>query len=166
MSILDKTAEATRKPGELVFSIVLLTFSFAALYLSLAISGFSSISAPGTLPLIASTVLVLSALLITRQTWSLPPTPNASFTSMITPLTLVNFCLLGLGYVALLTLVGLVVSTLIYLFVSILYLHRQGWLLAFFVSLNSLAIIYVIFRVTFKVLLPEGALSGMDAFSL
>jgi hypothetical protein len=159
MSTLNKTVEATRKPGELVFSMVLLMFSIAALYLSSGISGFSSISAPGTLPLLASTILVLSALLITRQTWSLPPTPDASFTSMITPITLINFSLLGLGYVALLTPVGFVLSTLIYLFVSILYLHRQGWLLAFFVSLNSLATIYVIFRVTFKVLLPEGAFS-------
>ena len=159
MSTLHKTVEATRKPGELVFSMALLMFSIAALYLSSGISGFSSISAPGTLPLLASTILVLSALLITRQTWSLPPTPDASFTSMITPITLINFSLLGLGYVALLTLVGFVLSTLIYLFVSILYLHRQGWLLAFFVSLNSLATIYVIFRVTFKVLLPEGAFS-------
>jgi hypothetical protein len=159
MSTLNKTVEATRKPGELVFSMALLMFSIAALYLSSGISGFSSISAPGTLPLLASTILVLSALLITRQTWSLPPTPDASFTSMITPITLINFSLLGLGYVALLTLVGFVLSTLIYLFASILYLHRQGWLLAFFVSLNSLATIYVIFRVTFKVLLPEGAFS-------
>ena len=98
MSTLNKTVEATRKPGELVFSMVLLMFSIAALYLSSGISGFSSISAPGTLPLLASTILVLSALLITRQTWSLPPTPDASFTSMITPITLINFSLLGLGF--------------------------------------------------------------------
>jgi hypothetical protein len=33
-------------------------------------------------------------------------------------------------------------------------------LLAFFVSLNSLAIIYIVFRLIFKVILPEGVLES------
>ena len=147
---------AARKPGELTFSIILLAFSITALYFSTQISGVSSISAPGTLPIIASVILLLSSLINTRQIWTLPVDPETNFFSLLTPLILLNFLLLGLSYVVLLNWFGFLIASFLYLFTSILYLHRRGWLLAFFVSLNSLAIIYVVFRLIFKVILPEG----------
>ena len=79
---------------------------------------------------------------------------------MLTPTVLINFFALGLIYIAILTLLGFIPATFTYLFVATLYLHRQGWLLAFFVSVNSLAIIYIVFRLIFKVILPEGLLES------
>ncbi len=151
--------DQTKKPGEAVFVGILLLFSLTALWLSYEISGFESISAPGILPLLASVLLVGSSLVICRQTWALAPPPaDASFFTQLTPLILVSFLGLGLIYVLGLYLFGFLPATFAYLFVSILYLHRQGWLLAFFVSVNSLAIVYMVFRLLFKVILPEGSL--------
>ena len=149
----------TRKPGETAFTIGLVVFSLVSLWLSYGISGLASISAPGTLPLLASLVLVASSLVISRQVWAMPPPDEGqSFISLMTPIRWVNFFLLGMAYIFLLTYVGFVPATFLYLFASIVYLHRQGWLVAFFVSANSLAIVYMVFRLVFKVILPEGVL--------
>ena len=157
----QEASARTRKPGEHLFVALLLLVSILAFFLSYGISGFASISAPGTLPLLASSVLVASALTINREVWSLPsPPPDQSFAHMLTPAVLINFFALGLIYIAILTLLGFIPATFTYLFVATLYLHRQGWLLAFFVSLNSLAIIYIVFRLIFKVILPEGVLES------
>ena len=148
-----------RKPGEAAFTFGLLAFSLLALWLSYGISGLASISAPGTLPMLASVVLVASSLTISRQVWAMPPPlEGESFFRLMTPLRWVNFFLLGMAYILLLTFVGFVPATFLYLFVSIVYLHKQGWLMAFFVSANSLAIIYMVFQLVFKVILPEGVL--------
>ncbi len=148
-----------RKPGEIVFSFLLLLFSAVALILATQIPASSLLSGPKTLPLMASAVLVVTAIVNTRGVWALAPHSNdETFAQQLTPPVLLNFFLLGAGYIVLLSWLGFIVASLVYLFVSILYLHRQGWLLALFVSLNSLAVIYVIFRLTFKVILPEGVL--------
>lgn len=149
----------TRKPGEFVFCLLLVVFSGIALLLSYDISGFDSISAPGVLPLIASALMLGSTLFIFRGTWALPPAQDdQSFVKLLMPKVIVNFLLLGAMYVVLLSWFGFLIASFTYLFVSILYLHQQGWLVAFFVSANALAIIYMIFRLLFKVILPEGAL--------
>ena len=74
----------------------------------------------------------------------------------MTPMRWVNFVLLGIGYVVLLAYFGFLIATFLYLFLSISYLHRGGWMLAFFVSVNFLAIIYMVFRLLFQIILPEG----------
>lgn len=154
----NTTPHKQRQPGEFLFSCGLLLFSATALVLAANISGLSDISAPGVLPTIAASVMVLSGLFITREAWALPADQSTTFRASLTPVVVVNFMALGIAYIVLLGVFGFLIATLSYLFVAILYLHRQGWLLAFFVSLNSLAIIYVVFRVIFKVILPEGML--------
>lgn len=150
-----------RKPGELVFSLLLLTFSSIALVLSVQIQG-ASLSGANVMPIMASALLLVTALLIVKETWSKPLSPTTQgFVAELAPRVLVNFFLLGIAYIALLTWFGFLIASFIYLLVAIFYLHRlserkQGWLLALFVSVNSLAIIYVVFRLTFKVILPEG----------
>lgn len=53
-----------RLPGELGFCLALLLFSLTAFYLSYGISGFSSWSSAGSLPLGASLVMCVSSLVI------------------------------------------------------------------------------------------------------
>lgn len=146
-----------RRPGELIFSLLLLLFSVIALGLAFQIDQFD-LSGPSAMPIMAASVLVITGLLNSRTAWALPAAQtDTGFFATITPPVIVNFFLLGIAYIALLNLAGFIIASLIYLFVSVLYLHRQGWLLAFFVSINSLAVIYVVFRLIFKVILPEGA---------
>ena len=63
-----ESSEAKRRiPGESIFSLGLVGFSVLALYLSIGIPGEASISMPGTLPLVASMVLLLSAIAFSRR---------------------------------------------------------------------------------------------------
>ena len=153
-----ESSEAKRRiPGESIFSLGLVGFSVLALYLSFGIPGEASISMPGTLPLVASMVLLLSAIAFSRRVWAAPaPLKDQSFFRIMTPMRWVNFVLLGIGYVVLLAYFGFLIATFLYLFLTISYLHRGGWMLAFFVSVNFLAIIYMVFRLLFQIILPEG----------
>ena len=150
----------TRKPGEKIFALILLLLSIAAVHQSYSISGLSSISSPGILPLLASLVMFVSTVVFYRSLWAMaPPKAGVGFLSALTPIVLLVFGGLCGLYVFLLYLVGFLPSTFVFLLVSTMYLHRSGWLLAFFISINSIAVIYIVFRILFKIILPQGLLT-------
>ena len=62
--ISEKEMHKPRLPGELGFCLALLLFSLTVFYLSYKISGFSSWSSAGSLPLGASLVMCVSSLVI------------------------------------------------------------------------------------------------------
>ena len=71
--ISEKEMRKPRLPGELGFCLALLLFSLTALSLSYRISGFSSWSSAGSVPLGASPVMCVSALTVLFRELSKPP---------------------------------------------------------------------------------------------
>lgn len=150
-----------RRPGEVVFSLVLAVFSVTAFWQSFAISGFAGLSEPGVFPMLASATMLISSLLILKDVLSKPAGPDAGFAGFrqeVVPLRLVGVILLILAYVVAMPLLGFVVSSAGFLFLSIWYLWRKGPLVSAVLTVTSLAAIYFIFRQVFQVVLPQGSL--------
>ena len=157
---------AERRPkraGESTFGVIMLLVSLAFAWQSYEISGFSALSSPGAFPLAASAVMVIAALIVVvgdmRREHEVegPLSDKArSFSSDITPSIVVVFAGFVIGYAALLESLGFLPTSFLFLFAAIQFLHRGSVAFSFFVALGSLIAIYVVFRLVFTVVLPEG----------
>jgi hypothetical protein len=157
----EPSGPVARRPGEVLFSLMLAVFSVTAFWQSYAISGFTGLSEPGVFPMLASATMLVSSLVILKDVLSKPATPEAGFARFrqeIVPLRLVGVILLILAYVVAMPLLGFVASSAGFLFLSFWYLWRKGPLISAALTLASLAVIYFIFRQVFQVVLPQGSL--------
>ncbi|TRW96918.1 tripartite tricarboxylate transporter TctB family protein [Paracoccus sp. M683] len=146
----------TRRPGEAGFTILLLLASLFLLYSAYDISGFEALSAPGTLPMVTTLIMCLTGGLIALRTWKLPQIAGQTFSREILPPVLIVMALLLLGYALALKPLGFLPTSFLFLTLSIKLLWRQGWGRTLAISLLTLAIIYLVFRVIFSVLMPAG----------
>ncbi len=152
---------SARRPGEVAFSLLLAVFSVTAFWQSFAISGFRGLSEPGVFPMLASATMLLSSLMILRDVMSKsinPDTGLAQFRREIVPARLIVVVGFILAYVIAMPLLGFVISSAGFLFLSVWYLWRKGPLVSAALTLASLAVIYFIFRQVFQVVLPQGSL--------
>lgn len=152
----------THKPGETVFGIVMLIFSLFVFWQAYRIAGFSALSSPGAFPLAAAAIMVIAALVIVVRNLRLPTadrqgeSTTRAFYRYVTPPVLLIFLAFILGFAVVLDALGFLLATFAFLLLSIAFLHRKGMLNAFWIALLALIVIYVIFRLGFKVVLPEG----------
>ena len=149
-----------RRPGELVFALLIVVFSVAALWQSYSISGFSGKTTPGVFPLIASCVMVISGVVVLMSATQLPAPPEGAPGFLAEILTLRHMVVIGLvlAYVLLMPLIGFVASSAVFLFCSFQFLWRKNPLLMLALTGVTLVIIYVVFREVFQVVLPQGIL--------
>ena len=149
-----------RRPGELVFALLIVVFSVAALWQSYSISGFSCKTTPGVFPMIASGVMVISGVVVLMSATQLPAPPEGAPGFLAEILTLRHMVVIGLvlAYVLLMPLIGFVASSAVFLFCSFQFLWRKNPLLMLALTGVTLVIIYVVFREVFQVVLPQGIL--------
>lgn len=147
-----------RRPGELVFALMLVVFSAAAFWQAYGISGFSGKTEPGVFPMIASGVMVISGLVVlvsaARRPGPTAQTPGF-FADVLTPRHMVLIGLV-LGYVLLMPVLGFVASSALFLFCAFQYLWRKNPLLMLALTGVTLTLIYLVFREVFQVVLPQG----------
>ncbi|TVQ34708.1 MAG: tripartite tricarboxylate transporter TctB family protein [Geminicoccaceae bacterium] len=147
----------SRLPGERVFALAMLGLALFVLWHAYGIAGFRSLSSAGALPLAAGTVMVVAALAVVVQSFvSKTPRQERGFFRTLLPGRLVGFVVL-VGVLALvLDRLGFLLAGTGFLAAAIFWLHRrQPWhVLAW--SLLAVLVIYVLFRLVFEVLLPEG----------
>jgi putative tricarboxylic transport membrane protein len=151
-------APTRRRPGEVVFAFILLLASLGLFWQAYRISGFTSKSSPGAFPLAVTTVMVVAALITLAKTLMMPA-GNSSFAAVrtaILPNVVLGFGALVLGYGLVLESLGFILSSFAFLFGGILLLYRRGLRPALGWALVSIVAVYVIFRLMFKVILPEG----------
>jgi hypothetical protein len=65
-----------------------------------------------------------------------------------------------IAYLAALPLFGFLAASGLFLFASFQYLWRRNPLVTLLLSAVALAAIYVVFRIVFRVVLPQGSLVG------
>jgi hypothetical protein len=149
-----------RRPGELVFALLIVVFSAATSWLSYGISGFTGKTTAGVFPMIASAVMMVSSVVILVSATRLPATPKSSNRFLAEILTPRHLIMIGfiLAYVMLMPLIGFVASSAVFLFCSFQFLWRKNSFLILTLTGATLAIIYVIFREVFQVVLPQGTL--------
>lgn len=152
--------QATRRPGEVVFTILMLAVSIFLFWQAHKISGFSSKSSPGAFPLAATAIMVIASVVTVLNTLRAPAAPQGwlAFRTEIAPNIVVIFATLILLYSLMLESIGFIIVSFTFLFAGILLLHNQGAGKALFWSLISIVFVYVIFRLMFKVVLPEGVI--------
>lgn len=144
--------------------MLLLGFAIAAFYQAYLISGFSEIAGPGVFPMLAAATMILSGVAILRATLAKASAGGAQvsvaarFGREITPLKLAVVLALIAAYAAAMPGLGFVVSSGGFLFAMIAYLWRRGMVVSLALSAGCLALIYIIFRVLFQVVLPQGTL--------
>lgn len=150
--------------GELGFIAVLGIFSIICLIASLRIFVTApTLNGEGTVPLITSCVLILMILVMLFEMRGCPRGFERGtalgqkarellqflFPGMVGPIIL--YCLV---YAVLLKILGFIVSTLIFLVVSMITLNREHKLRSVVVSAVTLACIVILFQFIFKVQLP------------
>jgi hypothetical protein len=74
----------------------------------------------------------------------------------ILPLTVAIFIGLVLAYAVALAPLGFIPATFLFLAIGTKLLYRSGWPATLGLALGSLIVIYVVFRIVFQVVLPEG----------
>ena len=146
-----------RRPGELAFALLLAAFAAVAAWQSWRISGFSKLSSPGVFPMLASGAMLVAALFTVRDAARAKAIPGARLVGDVVSWRLVVVVALLVGYVLALPRLGFLAASALFLMASLSYLWRRPWWAALGVTIGSLLALHVVFRVLFRVVLPQGA---------
>jgi putative tricarboxylic transport membrane protein len=154
-----------RLAGEIVFSLILVVFSAFMLWTAYGIAGFSSLTSAGAFPLVATGILLITGLINVVHALREAPSDRVDgeslarqFVRQLTPGVLVSFTLAIAVYMVALEWAGFVISSYLFLVVSMWLLGSRRIVLNLVVAALSLAAIYVIFQTVFSVVLPTGKL--------
>lgn len=150
------TQHTQNKPGETLFGFLMLAVSIGLLWQSYSISGFDALSSPGTFPMAASAVMVITACIICFQNVKLSTPATASFSEIILPKIVAVMIGMVFVFAVLIDSAGFILTALVFLFSAIKVLHRSSVKRTLLLTLLILVLIYVVFRLIFKVVLPEG----------
>ena len=146
-----------RRPGESLFGVLMLLLSLFILWTAHGISGFEALSSPGAFPMAAGAVMVVASCVSLLRTFQSPaPSGGETFFSAILPPVVAVFCGLVAVFSVLLDSAGFLIAAFSFLIASIWYLHKRGAIPALLLALLSIVVIYVVFRLIFRVVLPEG----------
>jgi hypothetical protein len=150
----------TRRPGEAAFALALVAFGGWALWASYGIAGLDKLSGPGAVPMLASAVMVVSALAILRDVLRRAPAAPGSRIAFgyLAPPRLLLFLALMLAFAVAIAPLGFLPAASGFTVLSLLLLWRRGPLRAVAVTALTIAVIWGLFRVLFQVVLPTGTL--------
>ena len=146
-----------RRPGELGFAVALVALAAVALWQAHGISGFDKLSSPGVFPMLASGVMLASALAIVREVRARPASTARPSVDVL-PGRLPAMTALLLAYVLSMPRVGFLAASGLFLLASLIWLWRRPWWLSLGVTMGVLLVVHLLFRRLFQVVLPQGAL--------
>ncbi|MFS4437686.1 tripartite tricarboxylate transporter TctB family protein [Paracoccaceae bacterium GXU_MW_L88] len=150
---MDLHEHRSKAPGEGLFGLIVLAISVLLLWQSWAISGFESMSSAGAVPMAAAAVMVIAALIVVIG--DAGKRVNHDTQPLVTR-PIVLFTLLVIAYAVALVPLGFILSSFLFLVIGTKMLYRGGWGFTVLLAAGSLAVIYILFRVIFQVILPEG----------
>jgi putative tricarboxylic transport membrane protein len=156
--------ELARRPGELVFALVLLVFAVTAFWQAYDISGLNGLSTPGVFPMLATGAMVLASVINLLSQIKAPPSSNqhgsAAHRFLREYLPVRHLVVIGLllAYVLTMPFLGFVVGSGAFLLAVIQYLWRKNPFFTLAIAALTLALIYLVFRTMFQVVLPQGSL--------
>lgn len=162
----DGTSDATpggevdkRRPGELIFAGFLLTASLFLLWSAYGIEnpfGPNGLSSPRSIPLATTAAMVISAALVLLKTARLPLDRAETIAKDILPPVVLLFAVFLVLYGVVLRPLGFLPTSALFLMAAIKVLAKRSWVWTLIVSLGSLIVIWLIFRIVFSVLMPAG----------
>lgn len=162
----DGTSDATpggevakRRPGELIFAAFLLSASLFLLWSAYGIEnpfGPNGLSSPRSIPMATTFAMVLSAAIILFKTTRLQLDRTETIVKDILPPVVLVFAVFLVLYGVALTTLGFLPTSALFLIAAVKILAKRGWVWTLTVSLGSLIVIWLIFRIVFSVLMPAG----------
>ncbi len=150
---MDLHESHEKRAGEDLFGLIFLVVAVVLFWQAYLIAGFSALSSPGAFPLAAAAVMVLAALIVVIGN---ARRPRGAGHEPILPRTIAIFTGLVIVYAIALDPLGFLPASLIFLIVGMKLLYRRSWGRTILISVLSLAAVYIIFRLVFQVVLPEG----------
>lgn len=145
-----------RRPGELVFNIFLFLFSCFLFWSAYGISGFEALSSPGVVPMATSAMMIYSAGAVLWEVFRKSPNTTETLIGNIVPQSIIVTIIMVALYAVALQWLGFIPTSILFLILMIRYLSRRGWGFCVVVSVGTVALIYLIFRMVFTVLMPPG----------
>lgn len=145
-----------RRPGELVFNIIVFAASLFLFYTAYGIAGFEALSSPGAIPMVTTATMVVTSAMITVESLRKSAMTSEKIWRDILPLQVIASVLLIVAYALLLKPLGFLPTTLLFL-VAMIHMLKRGSLAAnVLIAFGSVVLIWVIFRLVFSVLMPAG----------
>ena len=139
----------------------MLAFSSFVLIQAYLISGFSSIDSPGTFPMGAGAVMVVSSVLVLIKNHRLKPARPVTFTeemhqaaATVLPRVFLVYCVIIIAYMLLIRPIHFFPASFAFLLISMIYLKGSGWLRSLLIAAGMLICIYTVFQYFFRVVLP------------
>jgi putative tricarboxylic transport membrane protein len=149
---------SVKMPGETLFGYLMLAMSLALLWQAYRISGFESLSSPGAFPMAAASIMVVTAcIVIVSNVRRKRPDHLAEsfFRHVLPPLVMIMMGMI-LIYAVVLESLGFIPTTFVFLVLTIHVLHRRSLLFTIGISVFALLLVYIVFRLVFQIILPEG----------
>jgi putative tricarboxylic transport membrane protein len=147
-----------KQPGETIFGFLMLALSLFLFWQAYEIAGFSSLSSPGAFPMAASALMVISACVAIVHDSRRPADSFEwqHFFEQILPATVAIMIGSIFIFAIVLETVGFIITAFVFLVISLQLLHRRGIGQSLLFSAIGLVVIYLVFRIIFVVVLPEG----------
>lgn len=172
----DGTSDATpggevdrRRPGELFFAAFLLAASLYLVWSAYGIEnpfGPNGLSSPRSIPLATTAAMVISAALVLLKTARLPLDRAETIAKDILPPVVLIFAVFLILYGIVLRPLGFLPTSALFLIAAIKILAKRSWVWTLTVSLGSLIVIWLIFRIVFSVLMPAGIVPEAEFIQL
>ena len=149
------------RDGENAFIWLMLALSLFVFITAYKISGFSSISSPGTFPMASAAVMMITCIILlvnNRQAFKPEATDlkealKRTARDIFFPKFLIYTVIITL-YMLAIQQIHFLPSSLVFLLISIVYLKGATPLKAVVISVGTLGGIYVVFHYLFRVVLP------------
>jgi len=153
--------ERKLRAGENVFGWLMVALSLFVLVQAFLISRFTSISSPGTFPMIASAVMVGATALILFNNRKLKKRNTDDFkdelrlaVKRVLPTVFLVYMIIIIGYIILIKPLHFLPSSFLFLLISMIYLKGGRVLKSLIISVITLGSIYIMFQYFFRVVLP------------
>ena len=114
------------------------------------------LSSHGALPIGATATMVVASAIIAWKTWQSPKSRTETVSKNILPFDVWTGILLITGYALLLVPLGFLPTSFLFLAIMIKLLSGRSVVFAIWTAALSLLSIYLVFRIVFQVIMPEG----------
>ena len=149
------------RAGENFFAWLMMALSLFVLIQAYRISGFSSISSPGTFPMGASAIMVVAMVLVLLNNLKLEK-PDADglkdelqrAAKQVLPKVFLVYTGVIIGYMLLIQPLHFLPSSFAFLLVSMVYLKGSTVIKSLIISILTVTCIYIVFQYFFRVVLP------------
>ena len=145
-----------RRPGELGFNLFIIAASLFLLHHAYGIAGFDALSSAGAVPMVTTGLMTLCGVIILRQNLRKPGKTAETISRDILPLPVIVTIATITAYAVLLKPLGFVPTSFLFLLGLIKLFSARSWGFSISAAAGSVALIYIIFRLVFSVLMPAG----------